>query len=117
MEVVKGMGKKEMNIILNMKTRKRNECNERDVEKMTKIPVMGRIDYDRNVIDSVIMKKPVVLYKPHSPASVGFMKLAAKINGVTYKPSPIKKVFNLFDNIRNLIPIQKSREESFKKSK
>jgi len=115
-EVVKEMGKKEMSAILNMKTRKRSEYDERDVEKMAKIPVIGKIDYDQNVINSLIAKKPVIINKPHSPASVEFMELAAKIIGVKYKPSPMKKVFHLFDNIRSLIATQ-SKEEAFKKRK
>lgn len=115
-EVVKEMGRKDMSVVLNMKTRKRSEFNERDVEKMTRIPVIGKIEYDQNVINSLIAKKPVILHKPHSPASVGFMELAANILDVNYKPSPMKKVFHLFDNIRSFISTQ-PKEETFKKSR
>jgi len=115
-EVVREMGKKEMGVILNMKTRKRSEFNENDVQRATKIPVIGKIEYDQNVIDSLIAKKPVILNKPHSPASIGFMELAANILDVKYKPSPMKKVFHLFDNIRSLIATQ-SKEENFKKNR
>lgn len=116
-EVVKELGKKETSIVINMVMNKNYEMTEREVEKETKIPVLGSVRYDKNVVISLVRKKPFLLYKPHSPASVDFMKLAASLIGEKYKPSPMKKVLHLFDNLKDMVSMDNTEKENSKKKK
>jgi len=49
--------------------------------------IIARIPYDKNVLKSAVVRKPVVHYKPHSKVSRAFRKLAAEIAGVEYRES------------------------------
>jgi septum site-determining protein MinD len=50
-------------------------------------PILVKVPFDTNVPRSISMRKPVVMLKPHSPASRAYKKLASKFIGVPYKDS------------------------------
>ncbi|MEM2866356.1 MAG: P-loop NTPase [Candidatus Hadarchaeales archaeon] len=51
----------------------------REVENILKLKEMGIIPEDKAVEESILAKKPVVLYKPRSPASRAFTSLARRV--------------------------------------
>jgi len=64
------------------------------VYELLKIPVLGSIPFDRNVVDSVAFGVPLLKMKPNSKAGLAFMKLAANLIGIEYKvyPSPFHRI-------------------------
>lgn len=51
----------------------------REIENILKLKEMGVIPEDKAVEESILLKKPVVLYKPRSPASKAFLSLAKRV--------------------------------------
>lgn len=51
----------------------------REVENILKLKRIGLIPEDRAVEESIMAKKPVVLYKPRSPASKALLSLAKRV--------------------------------------
>jgi septum site-determining protein MinD len=51
----------------------------REVENILKLKEMGVIPEDKAVEASILAKKPLVLYKPRSPASKAFSSLARRL--------------------------------------
>jgi MinD-like ATPase involved in chromosome partitioning or flagellar assembly len=70
------------------------------------------------VIHSLVSRKPVVKFRPHCDASVGFMKLAAALSGEEYDEPKSRKFLGVYDKLRATIFPNKTRlselvEESF----
>jgi len=105
MEVVKGIGKKESNVVLNMVRKAKYEVKQKDFDKLAKVPVIGSIAFDENVIKSVAARKPLLKFKPNSPASLDFMNLAANVLGVKYKKSAVKSFLKMFEAIKSKIGV------------
>jgi septum site-determining protein MinD len=72
------------------------ELSKEDVEAMLETPVIGLIPEDETMRESVQMKSPITFTHPHSPASQGYKKLAAKLLGEKYVES-VEKEETLFD--------------------
>jgi septum site-determining protein MinD len=102
-DIVKQIGEKKMSIVLNMVGDRSYELLGRVVEEVTGIPVMMEIPHDRNVDLSMVMKMPIVDYKPHSLASISFMKLASLIAEKDYE-LPLKfKVHRVLNKAKNAV--------------
>lgn len=84
-EIVNDIGVKPLGIVLNMMHGKKYEMNTKEVEELTRLPVIAKIPFDRNVHRSLALKTPVVTYKPHTAASREIIKLASSLVGETYK--------------------------------
>lgn len=100
-EVLKDLGEKESRVVLNMVRKAKYEVREKDFDKLTKTPVIGSIAFDENVVKSVVARKPLLKFKPNSPASLDFMDLAANVLGVKYKKSAAKSFMKIFEAIRS----------------
>ncbi|MHA1742774.1 MAG: P-loop NTPase [Candidatus Heimdallarchaeota archaeon] len=87
-EVVRELDNKKLSLVLNMVDSAKYELPYHEIEKMIQIPVLAKIPFDKNVINSVAAGEPVLLQKPNSPASVQFMQLAANLIG---RPLPTKQ--------------------------
>jgi len=83
-------------IIINKYRNGRHSLTRDDVETTCEIPVLGVIPEDKNVKRSIYLKKPVVISKPNSPASISYKKIAAKLFGIDYKENRIKGFFGRF---------------------
>jgi MinD-like ATPase involved in chromosome partitioning or flagellar assembly len=84
-EVISEIGNsKKLGLVLNMVNSAKYEFPEKEVEELIKMPILGEIPFDKNVIDSVAVGEPVLLLKPNSPASVRYMQLAASLLGVPF---------------------------------
>lgn len=103
-EVLKDLdGDKESRVVLNMVRKASYEVKEKDFDRLAKIPVVGSIAFDENVIKSVAARKPLMKFRPNSAASLDFMDLAANILGVKYKKSAGKSFMKMFEAIRSKI--------------
>jgi septum site-determining protein MinD len=91
-EIIKEVGKKPIGIVLNMVKKKGYELSKREVEILTTLPVVATIPFDMNVQKSLAAKKPLVLFKPNSPASKAIEKLARHIIGEEEKKGFIQKL-------------------------
>jgi septum site-determining protein MinD len=97
-DVVRELNHKKLHLILNMVDYTKYEFPRKEIEKIIKIPIMGEIPFDQNVIDSVAIGEPVILRKPNSPASIEYMKLAARLLETSYeikKSNVFRRVFGI----------------------
>jgi len=106
-DVVNELGRKPVNIVLNMARSSRYELNVKDIEAIVKMPVIGTIPYDRNVLNSLALRKPIMKYKPNSVAGVEFMRLAASMIGEQYEPSASVKLNQFFDRFKGVFMPEK----------
>jgi cell division ATPase MinD len=96
-EVVNDLGVKPLGIVLNMVHGKKYEMNAKEIEELTRLPVIAKIPFDRNVHKSLALKTPVVTYKPYSAASKEIVKLASTITGEAYEfEGALQKFLNRF---------------------
>jgi len=80
--------KKKFSVDLNMVGSGKYEFKKEQVKELLKVPVLGEIPFDKNVIDSVAYGIPVIKMKPKSPASISYLQLAAKLVGEEIKVYP-----------------------------
>ena len=104
MDVARGFGKKDLGIVLNMVGNARHELSLKDVQSITKIPVIGEIPFDRSIVNGLSVRKPVIKYKPHSKSSVQFMRLASLLAGEKYKPSKTRVVHQILEGVKSVFP-------------
>ena len=84
-EIVNEIGVKPLGIVLNMIHGKKYEMNIKEIEELTRLPVIAKIPFDRNVHKSLALKTPIVTYKPYTAASKEMIKLASNLIGETYQ--------------------------------
>ena len=88
-EAIKNLEIKPTGLVLNMSS-KMDELNKEDIEKLVDLPILEVIPMSKNILKSLIFKKPVVILKPNCRVSRKFYNLAAKIKGEEYKYSLLK---------------------------
>ncbi len=102
-EVLKQFGEKKMSVLLNMVTYGTHELRKEVVEELTGLPVLGEIPYDSNVTQSLVMRYPLLEYKPNSLSSINFMRMASLLAEKDYE-IPIKvKWHKLLKTVRNVL--------------
>ena len=84
-QVALEVGVKPIGIMLNMVGKERYELSTDEVEQLAELPVTLSVPMDKNVLRSLALKTPVVLYDPSSPASRKFFELAGRLIGEKYK--------------------------------
>jgi len=84
-EIVNEIGVKPIGIVLNMVHNKKHEMNTKEIEELTRLPVIAKIPFDMNVHKSLALKTPVVTFKPNTIASKEIIRLASHIIGETYQ--------------------------------
>lgn len=84
-EVVNEIGVKPLGIVLNMVHDKKYEMNNKEIEELTRLPIIAKIPFDRNVHKSLALKTPIVTYKPYSAASKEMIKLASNLIGENFE--------------------------------
>ncbi len=84
-EIVNEIGVKPLGIVLNMVRGKKYEMNNKEIEELTRLPVIAKIPFDMNVHKSLALKTPIVTYKPYTAASKEMIKLASNLIGENYK--------------------------------
>jgi len=102
-EIAKGFGEKNMSITVNMVNYGKNELTSKSIEKISGMDVLGEIPFDRSIVNSLVLKMPVIEYRPNSLASISFMKLASLLVGKEYE-TPIKfRLHKFAKKIKSLI--------------
>jgi len=61
----------------------------REIEELTKLPVISTIPFDTNVHKSLALKMPITFYKPNTAASRELFKLASFLIGEKYNQENI----------------------------
>lgn len=84
-EIVTEYGIKPIGIALNMIHNKEHEMNVKEVEHLTRLPVLISIPFDSNVNKSLSASTPVIFLKPRSKASLSFRKLAGLLVNEKYE--------------------------------
>jgi septum site-determining protein MinD len=84
--VLKELNVKPLGIVLNKVTGKKFELTNDEVVQLTDLPILARIPYDSELLKSLAMKTPLVIYDERSDASVEFLKLASFLTGKVYEP-------------------------------
>ncbi len=77
----KERGTEAIGVVINRVTKAKYELTAREISSMVEAPVISEIPEDNAVPASIAARNPLVLYKPNSPASKTFVKLARKISG------------------------------------
>jgi septum site-determining protein MinD len=80
-------------LILNKVRHKDFELSLEEIEDAAGIPVLAVIPDDVNILRAQAKFIPSTIFKPKSPASIEYNKLAATIVGEKYKPAKLKKLF------------------------
>ena len=89
---------KPIGIIINKYRNDKDQISKEEIESVCGLPIIGVVPKDNNVNRSVFRKDPVVFFKPYSPASIAYKKIAATLIGTGYedKRSIFKKLFGRF---------------------
>jgi len=80
-DVVKGLEKKSLGVVLNMYNDHSYELSKSEVEILTGLPVISLVPTDKNVAISLNERNPVSLHKPRAPSSREMVRLAEHISG------------------------------------
>lgn len=96
-------GAKNLSIVLNMITYNGNELTKKSVEEMTSLPVVGEIPFDRNVVNAMAYKTPVISNSPNSFASSSVMKIAAHLTNTEYVEPNKFKMVKFLSKLRNMV--------------
>ncbi|MBU5537279.1 MAG: MinD/ParA family protein [Candidatus Aenigmatarchaeota archaeon] len=102
-EVLKQFDEKKMSILLNMVTYGTHELKKEVVEELTGLPVLGEIPHDNNVMQSLVMRYPLLEYKPNSLASISFMRVASLLTEKDYEIPMKVKWHKWFTTIKNIL--------------
>ncbi len=94
-KVSREIGKEPLGIVLN-RVKHMYELKQDEIESMCDCPVIGVIPEDHNVKKSLFEKTPVVTYRPYSPASIAYKKIAASLIGQEYRPPSLLALRRIF---------------------
>jgi septum site-determining protein MinD len=88
---------KDMQIVFNKVRKSDTEMKMEDAKDFFKVPILGAIPFNEDVMDSTALGMPIFQYKPESVICDHFMKIAANLIGVEYEnPSSLKRFFGKF---------------------
>jgi septum site-determining protein MinD len=85
-----------LGIVLNMVKNYPHELNKKEVEEVTRLPVVATIPYDEEIGRALSFGKPILAYNPYSSSSLEFTKLASKLAGIEFeekKPGMFSKIW------------------------
>jgi septum site-determining protein MinD len=104
-EVANELNLKQIGIVLNSVYNAKYEMNKKEVEELTKLPVLASIPYDKNVKKANALKTPVIIFNKSSPASKEILKLAALLIGEKLKSENSFTIF--LNHLKNFLKIRK----------
>ena len=84
-----------LGIVLNMVKQQPHELGKREVEEITRLPVLAEVPYDEEIGKALSFNKTILNYNPFSPSSLEFTSLAGKLAGIELeekKPSIFSKI-------------------------
>ncbi len=96
-QVANDIGTKALGVVLNMVGKEKYELSQQEIEQLVELPIISKIPMDKNILKSLALKVPVVLYNENSPSGKEFKKLAGKLLGIEYKsPGLVESFLRLF---------------------
>jgi septum site-determining protein MinD len=102
-KVARQLGLMPLGIILNMVRGGRYELSKRETEALTGLPVIAKIPFDKNIPKSLALGNPLLTFKPYSPASIEFMKLAAELTGMEYRLPKRRFLVRFYDTLKGAL--------------
>jgi septum site-determining protein MinD len=109
-QVVKQLGINLSGIVLNMVRNDPHELTGREIEKLTNLPVISKIPFDKNVQKSLAQGIPTIMYKSYAPSSVEMMKLAANILNERYSQPKVRIFSRFYDTLKESFTSKKNFE-------
>ena len=91
-KLIEKLDLKTLGIVLNMVRNEKYELKEKEVGRITGLPVLSKIPFDKDILKGLSVKAPFVEYRPNSSASVECKRLAANLLGV--EPIARKNIFS-----------------------
>jgi septum site-determining protein MinD len=88
------LNKRILGLVVNKVSGSRHEITPSEIEIMCEHPIITMVPDDISVKESIFEKTPVIDYNPYSPASVGFLRLAHALNGLSYNPPRMLRLRN-----------------------
>lgn len=76
--------KEQIGVLLNRVEGKDYELSMGEIKSFTKLPILGVVPEDENILKSTHLKTPVIVSEPNSKSSKAFLKLAADLMGEDY---------------------------------
>ena len=95
-KIAEKLDKKILGIVVNNRKNRNHELTDKEIEKITEIPVIGSIPYDLEIERALVKKLPLSFYNPKAKSNDALYSLASTIAGFEVKR---KKTF--FENILN----------------
>jgi septum site-determining protein MinD len=94
-------GIKILGLVLSKVKNKKYELSIDEIKKLTRLPLLATIPYDKAVEESLTAKMPVVVYKPKSKASREYLKLASDLLGIEFKErkSILVRIFEMIKGV------------------
>ena len=74
-----------LGVVLNRVRKDKHEMNAQEVREFLGMDIIGTIPEDKEFRKALAAKKPLVAYRPHSKASLGFKDVASSLVGVKPK--------------------------------
>jgi septum site-determining protein MinD len=104
-ETIENLNVKTLGIVVNMVRNDKSELKTKEIETITGLPVIAEIPFDANVLDALAKKKPILNYKPNSPASIEYKKMGARLLGNELTKLQPKKMFfsRFYENLRETL--------------
>jgi septum site-determining protein MinD len=103
LEIANELNKENLGVVLNMVENSNFETRQKEIKEVLKLPILGTIPFDKNIVRGLVKGKPIMKLKPHSQTSSNFLKIAAKLVGSSYKPHSGRALLNFFDMMREFI--------------
>ncbi len=110
--VARMLGKKILGLIGNKEMRLKHEISPIEIEWLTRMSVIGRLEHDVNHLKGLAIKSPILAMNDSLQNSREFMKIASMLTGQSYEE---KKKFFLFSIFRkkNKVPIGHQKAGDF----
>jgi septum site-determining protein MinD len=92
----------QLGIVLNMVKNEKYEMTPNEIEELTRLPIIAKIPFDKNVERSLALKIPVVVLKPKSSASKELLRLAEILIGESRKRGFLSRILRKLRARKNL---------------
>ena len=89
-------------VVVNRFKRDGMDMSTHEIEKILEYPIVGAVEEDKNIRESIFLKNALFLTHPESEGSKNFKRLAAKLLDIPYNERKSKN-FSLLDKVSTFI--------------
>ena len=90
--LVNNLRKPVTGVVVNRFKRDGMDMSVHEIEKILEYPIIGAIEEDKNIRESIFLKNALYLTHPESEGSKNFKRLAAKLLDIPYRESRVSNV-------------------------